>query len=213
MNPIYSIVFIVLGWLLGLLGPHLIELIQKPYRRKIIRDSLFIEMEELSRKLAASVYLIYDQRGMIDRAFLDWIRSIMGSYKRRHATLSLREQSDRLLALTDDQIRVLFQPSGNNRQHYTLKKSSVPFLKSQITNLYQFTPEFQRLALGIQAKVEAVNEEIDKAWFNYTKTFESGLSPQNQAIVEGNMHQANMNTAKLCREVCDDITELLSRSR
>jgi hypothetical protein len=137
----------------------------------------------------------------------------MGSYKHRHALLSLSEQSDRLLALTDDQIRILFQPSGDNRQHYTLKKWAAPFLQSQITNLYLFTPEFQRLALEIQAKVGAINEGIDKAWFNYTKTFEAGLSSQNHSIVEGNMYQANMNTAKFCHEVCDDIVELLSRKR
>src|SRR5262245_16662104 len=114
--------YIVLGWILGLLSPPLADLIQKPYRRKKVRESLFIEMEELSRRLAANTYLIYDQQGRIDREFLDWIKPVMGSYKRRHSKKPLAEQTDQLLALTDDQIRMLFQPSKNDREHYTLKK-------------------------------------------------------------------------------------------
>lgn len=213
INPILSIVFIVLGWLLGLLSPHLIELIQRPYRRKIIRESLFIEMEQLCRKLASSIYMVYDQRGMIDREFLDWLKPIMGTYKHRRSPLSFAERTDHILALTDEQLRALFPPSGNSRQHVTIKKSSTPFLDSQITNLYLFTPEFQRLALEVQSRISAINEEVDKAWFNYTKTFDAGLSPQNHAIVQGNMHQTNLDIVLLCRETCDDIIELMSREK
>ena len=153
--------------------------------------------------------MVFDQRGMIDRMFLDWLKPIMGTFKYRRSPLSFEEKTNRILALTDDELRAMFPPSGTNREHYPLKKSSTPFLDSQITNLHLFTPEFQRLALTIQSKVAAINEEIDKAWFNYTKTFEPGLSPQNHAIVQGNMHQTNLNVAELCRDACDDITDLL----
>jgi hypothetical protein len=209
MNALY----ILLGWVLGLFSPRIIDIIQKPNRRKKIRESLFIELEELSRKLSANTYLIYDQRGMIDRAFLNWIKPIMGPVKRRHAELSFGEKFDKTLTLTDEQIQSLFQGEKDKRKHYTLKKSDVPFLDLQIINLSLFTPEFQRLVMRIRSQVRAINEEIDKAWFNYTKTFDSGLSTNNHALVQANMHEANMNAAQMCRDVCDDITEILERKK
>jgi hypothetical protein len=48
MNAVYAI----LGWLLGLLSPHIIELVQRPYRRVQLCNGLCIELIGLRRRMA-----------------------------------------------------------------------------------------------------------------------------------------------------------------
>lgn len=73
--------YVLLGLLLGLLGPRIIELIQRPYRRSELRRSLFIELEDIKGKLAMTSYSLADRSGTVDRAFLNWLEPIMRSYK------------------------------------------------------------------------------------------------------------------------------------
>lgn len=207
-------VYVILGWLLGLLSPQIVEFISKPYRRKGIRKSLFIELGGLHRKLAATVYQVYEPRGMIDRPFLLWLKPIFGSFRTHRRSqnpeaLSLQQSVEATLALSDAQIRALFPQKQPVTGHLTLKKYSAPFLDSQLTSLSIFSPEFQRLALLVLSTLAAINQEIDTAWFNYTKTFD--VTGPNHAIVLGNMNQASLDLAQLCRDACDDITELLAR--
>jgi hypothetical protein len=207
-------VYVILGWLLGLLSPQIVELIQRSYRRRKIRESLFLEMEGLRRKLAATVFQVYDPRGMIDRPFLLWLKPTIGSFRTRRSimdpqALSFQQSVEGTLALSDAEIRALYPTKQPLTGHLTLKKYTAPFLDSQITSLPLFSPEFQRLALLIHSSLAAINQEIETAWFNYTKTFDT--TGNNYAIVLGNMNQASLDLAQICRDTCDDITDLLSR--
>jgi hypothetical protein len=66
-----TIIAILLGWLLGLLSPPIIELIQRRYRRSVLRRSLFIELEGLRVSLAALIYLIASNDRAVNRELLE----------------------------------------------------------------------------------------------------------------------------------------------
>jgi hypothetical protein len=52
MEYIRPAIYVLLGWMLGLLSPHLVDLILRPYRRNDLKRSIFIEIEDLKPKLA-----------------------------------------------------------------------------------------------------------------------------------------------------------------
>lgn len=180
-------VYVALGWALGLFSSLFAEFIQKPYRRGLIRQSLFIELEDLRCKLGGSVYMILDHLGSVDRPFLEWLRPVLGTLKHRHSELSMGEQIQLNLSLTDGELLAARRPADPERA-LTLKRYTLPFLTSQIPSLSLFSPEFQRLALEIRAKLDMYNEDIDAIWFYSTKSFDSGLSPHNHQLLQNNMH-------------------------
>ena len=59
-----TIIAILFGWLLGLLSPPIVELIQKRSRRSALRRSIFIELEGLKVTLAALIYVIILRRSI-----------------------------------------------------------------------------------------------------------------------------------------------------
>lgn len=205
-------VYVALGWALGLFTSLLAEFIQKPYRRRLIRQSLFIELEDLRRKMGAGVYMILDHLGQIDRPFLEWLRPVMGTHRHRYSELSMDEQIRLTLTLTDADLRAAHRPADPARA-LTLKKYTLPFLMSQIPSLSLFSPEFQRLALEIRAKLDTYNEDIDAIWFYLTKTYDPGLSAHNHQMLQGNMQRLLSLMAPYARDITDDITDLLARSK
>jgi len=166
-----TIIAILLGWLLGLLSPPIVELIQRRYRRSVLRRSLFIELEGLRVSLAALIYLIASNDRAVNRELLELTEVILRSDKAFPESRTSADEISRLLRFTDEQIAnvmVAKKPAGT----LSLKKISVPFLTSQLSSLYLFSPEFQRLALKICSRVAIINEEIEVAAFNYRKTFD-----------------------------------------
>lgn len=198
--------YIILGWLLGLLGPRIIDLIQRPYRRAELRRSLLTELEDLKVKLALVACALADRGGMIDRAFLEWLEPIVRTHKGEFSDLPIADTIKGLLGRTDDELRAISQISQRAGRAPGLKKYKLPFLTSQITSLSLFSPEFQRRILQVNARLGMLNDEIDMAWFNYTKTFDSSLSEDNRMIILGNLEQSYQTIMRMCRDIVCSIS-------
>ncbi|HEX8652261.1 MAG TPA: hypothetical protein VF708_15575 [Pyrinomonadaceae bacterium] len=203
-----NILFLILGWLLGLFGPWLTELIQKPYRRAQLKRSIFIELEDLRRKIAAVSFIIASESGAVDRKLLEWIEPIMSSEDSPQA-----RGVKAMLGRSDEELQALSQAWKTSGGGLNLKKYTLPFLTSQMTSLSLFTPEFQRLALDIYAQLSILNEEIDVARFNYEKTFDNSLSKNSYAAVRTNLEQTYQNIAGLCRRLSETIGLILKKEK
>ncbi len=206
-----TIVAILLGWLLGLLSPPIVELIQKRHRRAELRRSLFIELEGLRLILAANVYNIAANDGTVNRELVELVEPIMREDKNFRESKLTAEVLAPLLKLTDEQFAIKVAPK-KPAGPISLKKISVPFLISQLSALYLFSPEFQRIALKICSRLAIINEEIDVAAFNYRKTFDRLPQPDHATVVT-NFLQSYRNILGLCRPLIDDVSLLLSMKK
>ncbi len=203
--------YVILGWILGLFSPQIIESMQKPSRRIELRQSLFIELEELRHKLAFVAFDLARRTGMLNREFLQWLEPIARS--RKHINLN-DPSADILkswLQAPKEGLETFFQSLQEPEVAPGLKKYTLPLLTSHIPSLSLFSLEFQRLALDIRARLEMLNEEIDTAWFHYTKTFDSSLSKNDQAIVRNNLVSSHRSMMLMCREIVDRISDILKR--
>ncbi|HBB98500.1 MAG TPA: hypothetical protein DC054_24220 [Blastocatellia bacterium] len=211
MDVVKTIVFVLLGWLLGLLSPRIIESIQRRYRRTDLRKSLFIELEGLRVTLASLLYVIASNDGTVNRELIELVEPIMREDKNFRESKPTAEVLGSLLKLTDEQFAINVAPKKPTGP-ISLKKISVPFLTSQLSSLYLFSPEFQRTALKICSRLAIINEEIDVAAFNYKKTFDR-LPQQDHAIVVTNFIHSYRNIFGLCRPLIDDVNLLLSMKK
>lgn len=206
-----TIVAILLGWLLGLLSPPIVELIQKRHRRSELRRSLFIELEGLKVSLGALVYVIANNERAVNRELLELVVPILRCDRVFPESKRTADELSSLLKHSDEQIASAMaqkKPPGP----LSLKKITLPFLMSQLSSLYLFSPEFQRNALKICSRLTIINEEIDVGSFNYKKTFDS-LSQHDHATVVTNFLESYKNVGVLCRPLIDDVNLLLSMKK
>jgi hypothetical protein len=206
-------VYVILGWLLGLLSPQIVDLIQRPYRRRLIRHSLFIELAELRPRLAMLAYLILSQSGDVDREFVVWTQSMLGTTKNPRSKMTIAEGLKVFLNFDDQQLKQIFQASANPTANTNFPKITLPFLSSQIPTLTLFSSEFQRLALTVLADINTLNEHLDFLNFNFKKTFDAGLTTSNHQMIITNMQIARLSVAQIARNTCDRVTQLLALSK
>jgi hypothetical protein len=205
--------FLVLGWSLGLFGPWLTDLFQRPSRRRKIRKSLEAELRELRYKLSLMAVTLAANGGDVDRGLLEWAERIARVDKPRYNSLPFETGLQAVLQADDLELANIARLSKGKWDSFKLKKLSLPFLASQIPSLSLFRPEYQRLALSIHSLLETYNEEVDAYRFYYEKTFDSSLSNNSRNAVLANLENTSQHVVILCRQIGDRIEQLLIRKK
>ncbi len=208
MNIWPSLLFLLVGWLLGLAGPIIVDRIRKHRQATQIKSSILIELTELRYKLALTVHKLAMRFGTWDRSLLEWVKSIVDGYAGARADESIAESIARLLAHSDKELAAGAQygkagPLGA----VALKKFNTPFLDAHIGALVMLPNDFQNLLIEVKAQIAILNEQVEEAQFFYQKTFDSSISSENHEIIQQNLK----NTYGLACQRARDITDLVSK--
>ena len=68
--------YIILGWLLGLLGNPIVSRIEKRYKRNDLKKVIFSELKNLKLRLVANFWKIQMHLGEFDKLTLQWINNV-----------------------------------------------------------------------------------------------------------------------------------------
>jgi hypothetical protein len=211
MERFESVLLILLGSLLGILSPGLIDWIRRAHRRKPIKRAILLELDELRYTLASTAYRLRSHLGTLDHDLLNWLEPIETAYTGpdRHAETvpALRA----LIAMTPDQLQRLQQTRTGPPSGLTLKQSQAPFLNSQLMALQDFDPDFQRRLLQIRSQLELLNEEVPYLMRQFELTF-GDLAPINRPIVQKNLTDGYAKMAIRAEDIANRISQLVPLS-
>jgi len=204
-----NLLYLLLGWSLGLLSPLVVERVQKENRKREFRRTLFIELKDLKYRLVFAACIIRHRSATIDREFLNWMIPIISRYDGPHKDPRIVEGIMTLSKLPDEEIKkgqILTQKPGRG---LTLKRYTLPFLGSNLPSLSLFDSEFQRKTLNILSEVTMINEDVEFCKTNTERTFDASLSPDNHAKLLANVEKGYSDLAKFMRHVVHLIHELI----
>lgn len=212
MTTTDNIIFLLIGWLLGIFSPLIYDEVKKRQHRKEIRIGILTEFKELRYKLMGSVYLVETRFGNYDRKLLEWLKPIVQDYKGTHKKDNFFKSIESHLNLTDEQLSAISQQSkAESKRGLSFKKYELPFLDSKINYLTVFDESFQNRVLEIKTQLKLFHEEIDQARFYFEKTFDSTMSPENQDIIRTNLEGCYKNLGRQARNLADRIGELTTK--
>lgn len=199
---------LLLGVLLGLLCPAIVDAIRRQREVVPVRKALLGELHELKYRLACAGRRIEERFGVVDRSYLQWFRSVVVEYEGNKPKDSILEFVDAQLNLTDEEIALdakrKLADSGGGLE---LKKYLVPLLDSRIPSLWFFESRFQHLLLDVRAELNLLNEEVDEARYYSRLTF-TKLEGDNQSRVESNLIASYRQIARRAKITVDKISEL-----
>jgi hypothetical protein len=203
---------IFLGWLLGILGVHVVERVRDSYRRGEIRKALAVELNELRVRLAITAAEMRQRSGTLDTSFIAWIKPILAEYRGFYSKSGLLEGYESLERWGDEKIRQVLEvwnaKRGDTGLH--LKKMAAPFLTASIPSLTLFSPEFQQIALEVAARLENINEEEGAAWFYMQKTFDPNAGAENLKKLKANAESSYRSVGRMSEDVASLIGKLLA---
>src|SRR3989338_3990477 len=121
-NGLYVIIGVIVGWLLSLLSPRIIEGIQNHYRRKSLRCSLMKELEEIRYKLALVSHSLFAGSGPEIRKFIEWLIPVLRSYHGVYLEDVLADKLTDFLKYSDEQLSILPEYTSLSKRAINLKK-------------------------------------------------------------------------------------------
>lgn len=203
-----KLAFLALGWLLGLLGPVIVDGIKRRRENTLGRAAILTELTELAGILSTSAYGARMHLGTADRQFLEWLKITLEQYA---TTPNLQEFIPKLrtqLSWTDHQLSTVAQHmsadegKGTMLQHYP-----VPLLDARVSALWSFDTSFQRQLLEIRRNVAILDDVVDRSRKYFDMTF-TKLEGNNYQLVTENLTQTYELYAERAMTIVDQIKSL-----
>lgn len=196
---------LLLGWLLGLLAPAIVDEIRRRREGTAARAAIRLELHELRYRIGSAAYYLDMRFGTIDRKYLEWVRDLAQSYEGKNPRESVLRSVEMQLSLTDAQIAAIGQseraaPAGG----VSVKKYSAPLLDTRLSSLWELDSNLQMALLEVRAQLDLMNEDVDQARYYFQLTFDD-LSTNNRPIVEQNLVSGYLNIARRARSLADKI--------
>lgn len=158
-----AVLFVFLGWLLGILGTIVADAIKRQHRNTEVRNAIFSELSEARFRLAAVVYHMESRYGTYDRKLLEWTLPLIEHYRGPNPNARMAELIRKhLTTLTDAQLDAIAnhqkaEPEGGT----AVKKYRIPYVESRLGDLGILDEQSQALILDIRSNFDLYNEEVD----------------------------------------------------
>lgn len=214
INELKDVLFIILGWLFGLLSPGIVSAMRDKREAKIIKAALLTELRELQYRLVLMVYRIESKYGELNREFFRWAQSILVGYGGINSADSLLKTIGPLLKLTNDEMASLTQYARQKSQLNTglsLKKYSLSLLEANLTSLARFDTILQGRLLEIKIHIGFMNETVDESRYYFRLSFQNGISIENHRIANINMIDSYETYATQAKIVVEIIRKILAK--
>jgi hypothetical protein len=159
-----EILILLLGWLLGVVSPAIVEAIRSQRETRVVRSALREELEDLCRRIALGCHVVRQIHGTVDRKHLEWLKGALASFSTLPPLDESFEKSLELqLSMSDAALRSLTQSEENGQGTPGLKKYSAPLLDSRILTIWQLKPSEQRALVALRSHLSLLNEEVERS--------------------------------------------------
>jgi hypothetical protein len=206
-NTFETILILIVGWLLGLLSPAIIDAIRRRRENKEVSSALRTELEELRYRLACVVFRIEQYHGEPNKKALEWFHEIVKNYTGLNPSENILNELESLIVLTDQQFKTFISHlRASPEKGLSLKKYPVPLLESKFALLSGFNTPFQNRLLEIRTNLNMLHEEVDQARFYHQLTFNP--TEDNYEIVRNNLFNTYREYAFRAKILIDHIGQI-----
>lgn len=203
-----EILLLVLGWLLGLLSPAVVDAIKHRRESERGRTAILSELDDLATVLTLASFKAIQASGVADRVHLEWLIARLGELPEPSTYSDIVKGIEGVLALTDEQLAQAHSwISQNVNSSPALQIYPAPLLDARVSALWTFDTDLQRKLLGIKRNLSILDGTVLQLREYFRMTFDD-LSSENREIVDTNMRQLYENYAERARILVNQIQQL-----
>lgn len=199
-----SVLLIVLGWLLGLLAPAIVERIRKGHRSAELMRAIVSDLQELRYQMVCVSYLVRVRNGTLSKDWFDWFAPIALGYSGPNKVVlpSFLLDGENF---SDAQWRKL--PPLDADRGLALKQFSASLLAAHITELSILPIEFQVPLLHVRSKLELFNQHVVHLQRQFDLTF-SVSGDTNRTALRANLEDGYKEIGEMAKRVADAVSNV-----
>ncbi len=207
---VQTILLLIVGWLLGLLSPSIINYIQDKKKATRMKESLLLEIAECQILMANIVYLIESKYIAINHKLFE---DLIVIYKNYNGINDYKDKLLRLQTLKNTPKEELEKISEitlyeNIDKFLSFKKYDLPYLKSKINEISLLDEKVQSNLLQLNFKLNLFNSEVEECKFHYQLTFNNEISDENQNLNKNILKEKQLVILNQIKQIITLITKL-----
>lgn len=205
-----ELLYLLLGWLLGLISPRIIDSIQAKYFRRDLARAIRSEAEDLQYRVAIMSFLLASKYGELSREYLVWLKPKLLRYEGNEPVESIRKLAETLHAAPDDQLVVLAaHMRAEEGKGLSLKTFSASLIEASLGSILHFSPEYQRRVHEFRNQLSVLNQEIERAIESLRMTYDSSISNENHVRLKADLVAKYQTIQGMCMRVADRLQAIL----
>lgn len=201
-----EILYIILGWLLGILSPSIVKKISEKYEKENLEKIIFNDLRDLKKRLAPLSYSILSKYGKLDEEKFKWLEKNSG--------IDFSTGIQEMLKKGNDIKSILENLNKIGIQKNTLtyfKKMHLFAVDSHLINLNLVDSFLMTNVLEIRFYVEAFNEDVDNFREHLKMTFQPGITDINHKIISQELDNLSLNISQKSMFIVDKINTILEK--
>lgn len=208
METIEKVLLVFIGWLLGLLGPAIVDHIKRKRENALGRTAILTELHDLSGVLSVAVHAVKMKQGTLDRVHLQWLKDVVETGNRSEEFDNWRTSVNTQLTWSDEEIAVYARAAiGKGGTATVLQKYPVPLLDSRVSALWSFDTDFQRRLLEIRQIMHRLDDLVDRSRKLHDMTF-SNMDDVNRVRINENIRETALFYAQTATRAVEKIMKL-----
>lgn len=177
-----KLALLILGWLLGLLAPAVVEGIKRRRENELGRTAIQLELRGIGAKFAMAAHTVDLLSESPVKPKIEWLALQLEAFGDSHA-----EAQRKILEIDDTALEQHYRErSLAGGGALSLQKYQTPLLDARVSALWSFDTVSQRTLLEIKGAIDIVGDIVDRATHFNNLTFQN-LSPENHERVRKNV--------------------------
>ncbi len=205
-----EVLYLLLGWLLGLFGPGIVEHIRSHYDRRHLGVAIRTEALGIQKRLAVTSFRLAQTYGDMSRDYLVWLKQKLADPSQREGPANVLAAIDAMLLVPEAEfVSVVAQNRAQPGSALGLKRFTSSFIDTNLLSLNRFPTTYQSLVHEFRNQLDILNQEIEMAMSFHRMTFDSSLSVANHAAVSSELSKRYIDIQKVCIRAADKLQEII----
>lgn len=202
--------YLLLGWLLGLLSPRIIDAIKAKYEKRELASAIRSEAEDLQYRVAITSFLLAQRYGDVSRDYLIWLKPKLFQYKGNEPVEAVRKFVEELLKADEGHLLAVAEHlRAEEGVGLSLKRFNASLIESSLGTLRNFPVEYQRKIHEFRNQLSVLNQEVERALESQRMTFDSSISEQNHDRLTADLMEKYKIIQGMCMRVSDRIQSVI----
>lgn len=205
-----EVLYLLLGWLLGLFGPRIVDHIRSHYDRRHLGVAIRTEALGIQKRLAATSFRLGQSYGDMSRAYLVWLKKKLSDPSQREEPATVVASINTMLLLPEaEYVAAVAQERAKPGSALGLKRFTSSFIDANVLSLNRFPTTYQSLVHEFRNQLDILNQEIEMAMAFHRMTFDSSLNAANHAAVNSELTKRYIDIQKVCIRAADKLQEII----
>ena len=207
-DTIEKLLILGLGWLLGLLGPVIVDGIKRRRENALGQAAIVAELRDVAHKLALAAHYIHMHRGTVSRPHLEWLKQHIEGHAGLVDVDDLLKSVRTQLSWSDEELQKYVKATAAaSTKGMVLQKYPVPMLDSRVSAMWSFDTEVQRRLLDVRTRLALLNDLVERSIKQADMTF-GKLDDNNHRLIVENIEQSYELYADGAKRVVQVVDEL-----